>query len=329
MQQNLSLKVCSKPSAPSTPSTGSGTALRIGFAFTLFLAFLLLSSCMPKKKTSSRLKVVASVPVLYDWTRNLMDERENTRLFLNLIVKNGLQYHSFSPGITEENLINSADLLIYVGGPSEQWIDDIIKNNPSAKDGRLVLKLIDCITDDSSETPDEHFIFSPVKAKVCCQEISDYLCKLDPQNEASYKESCSKYKGLLSILDNSFQIQAQKTQNQDFIICDRMPFGPLFKEYGFNYVALYDKCPAPEKFQPETETIKEFGRKIDQTNAGAVYVFDNSDKKLAKQVIAASKNPKCDTLVFDSMEGLTLSQLFSGKNYINIMQNNLTLLRPN
>ena len=108
-----------------------------------------------------------------------------------------------------------------------------------------------------------------------------------------------------------------------------MPFGLLFKEYGFNYVALYDKCPAPEKFQPETETIKEFGRKIDQTNAGAVYVFDNSDKKLAKQVIAASKNPKCDTLVFDSMESLTLSQLFSGKNYINIMQNNLTLLRPN
>ena len=58
-------------------------------------------------------------------------------------------------------------------------------------------------------------------------------------------------------------------------------------------------------------------------------VFEDSDKKLAKQVIANSKNPKCDTLVFDSMESLTLSQLFSGKNYINIMQNNLTLLRPN
>ena len=304
MQQNLSLKACSNSKA----------------IFAILIA-LSLSSCMPKKKASSRLKVVASVPVLYDWTRNLMNEADNTNLFLNLIVKNGLQYHTFTPGITEENLINSADLLIYVGGPSEQWIDDIIKNNPSAKSGRLVLKLIDCFSDDSSETTDEHFIFSPLKAKVCCQEISDYLCKLDPQNEASYKESCSKYKGLLSILDNSFQIQAQKTQNQDFIICDRMPFDPLFKEY--------DKCPAPEKFQPETETIKGFGRKIDQTNAGAVYVFDNSDKKLAKQVIAASKNPKCDTLVFDSMESLTLSQLFSGKNYINIMQNNLTLLRPN
>ena len=284
---------------------------------------------MPKKKASTRLKVVASVPVVYDWTRNLMDESENTNLFLNLIVKNGLQYHTFTPGITEENLINSADLLIYIGGPSEQWIDEVLKNNSNPKSGRLVLKLIDCITDDAATTQDEHFIFSPLKAKICCQEISDYLCKLDPLNETLYKENCSKYKGLLSILDNSYQIQAQKTQAQDFIICDRMPFGPLFKEYGFNYISLYDTCPAPEKSNPSLETIKQFGSKIDDFGATAVYVFEDSDKKLAKQVIANSKNPKCDTLVFDSMESLTLSQLFSGKNYINIMQNNLTLLRPN
>ena len=312
MQQNLSLKACSNSKA----------------IFVILIA-LSLCSCMPKKKESSRLKVVASVPVLYDWTRNLMDESENTNLFLNLIVKNGLQYHTFVPGITEENLINSADLLIYVGGPSEVWIDDVLKKDPNPKSGRLILKLMDCFSDDTEADLDEHFIISPVKAKICCQEISDYLCKLDPQNEAAYKENASKYKGLLSILDDSYQIQAQKTQEQTFIICDRMPFGPLFKEYGFNYLALYDKCPAPEKFQPEPDTIKLLGQAIDQTGAGAVYVFDNSDKKFAKQVIANSKNPKCDTLAFDSMEALTLSQLFSGKNYINIMQNNLTLLRPN
>ena len=312
MQLNLSSKACSNSKA----------------IFVILIA-LSLCSCMPKKKASTRLKVVASVPVLYDWTRNLMDESENTNLFLNLIVKNGLQYHSFTPGITEENLINSADLLIYIGGPSEQWIDEVLKNDSNPKSGRLVLKLIDCISEDTNTVPDEHFIFSPLKAKICCQEISDYLCKLDPLNETLYKENCAKYKGLLSILDNSYQIQAQKTQAQDFIICDRMPFGPLFKEYGFNYISLYDACPAPEKLQPDMQTIKQFGQKIDQTGATAVYVFDNSDKKLAKQVIANSKNPKCDTLVFDSMESLTLSQLFSGKNYINIMQNNLTLLRPN
>ena len=283
---------------------------------------------MPKKKASSRLKVVASVPVVYDWTRNLMNESENTNLFLNLIVKNGLQYHTFTPGITEENLINSADLLIYIGGPSEKWIDELVAKGSAQKPNRLVLKLSDYAASDNSPL-DEHFIFSPSLAKICCEKISDFLCKLDPLNEASYKQYYSKYSELLSMLDSTYKLQAQKTEAQTFIICDRMPFGPLFKEYGFNYISLYDTCPALEKSNPSLETIKQFGSKIDDFSATAVYVFEDSDKKLAKQVIANSKNPKCDTLVFDSMESLTLSQLFSGKNYINIMQNNLTLLRPN
>ena len=154
MQLNLSLKDCSNSKA----------------IFAILIA-LSLCSCMPKKKASTRLKVVASVPVVYDWTRNLMNESENTNLFLNLIVKNGLQYHTFTPGITEDNLINSADLLIYIGGPSEQWIDEVLKNNSNPKSGRLVLKLIDCIADNAATTQDEHFIFSPLKAKSAARKF--------------------------------------------------------------------------------------------------------------------------------------------------------------
>ena len=108
-----------------------------------------------------------------------------------------------------------------------------------------------------------------------------------------------------------------------------MPFKALFEEYGFNYLALYDYCPMTQKTPEDSQKIKELGSKIDEIKADQVYVFEDSDKKLAKQVIASSKNPKCDTLVLDSMESTTLSQLFSGKNYLDIMRNNLTLLRPN
>ena len=274
------------------------------------------------------MQVVASVPLLYDWTRNLMGESENSKLFLNLLLKNGLQYHSFTPGITEANLINSADLLIYVGGPSEKWIDDFLSKASTENPARIVVKLSDFAGNNNSDI-DEHFITSPAMAKISCDKISQALCKLDPQNEASYKQYSSKYTELLSMLDKAYKIQTEKTEGQTFIICDRMPFAWLFKEYGFNYISLYDNCPAPDKLQPDLKTIKNFGQKIDQSGANAIYVFDNSDKKLARQVIANSKNPKCDTLLLDSMESLTLSQLFSGKNYINIMQNNLTLLRPN
>ena len=304
MRQSLSLKVCSS------------------------LLLLCLCSCVPKNRTSTRLKVVASVPVIYDWTRNLMDESTNTKLFLNLIIKNGLNYHNLIPGVTEENLIGSADLLIYVGGPSESWIDEFVEKTAQTNPSRLVLKLSDFIEQDSATPLDEHFILSPVHAITCCQKITEYLCMLDQENTASYTQFNSKYCELISILDGTCKIQAQKATDTTFIICDRMPLKYFFEQYGFNYLAVYDTCPAPQT-KLELEEIKQYGKKVDELGAQAVYVFEDSDKKLAKQVIGNSKNPKCDTIVFDSMESLTLSQLFSGKNYINIMQNNLTCMRLN
>ena len=306
-----------------------GPSRALGTTVVLLLICFTLCSCVPKKKAASRLKVVASVPVIYDWTRNLMDEPTNTNLFLNLIIKNGLNYHNLIPGVTEENLINSADLLIYIGGPSEKWIDEIVAKKSTENSDRLVLKLSDFITSNQDADFDEHCIISPSVAQICCQKIFEYLCKLDSPNEQNYMQYFAKYSELLSILDSTYKLQSQKTQNQTFIICDRMPFKAIFNEYGFNYVAVYDSCPAPQNEKLNIENLKQFGTLIDSTGTAAVYVFEDSDKKLAKQVIGNSKNPKCDTLVFDSMESLTLSQLFSGKNYLDIMRNNLTLLRPN
>ena len=306
------------------PSTGSGAPL-----FTLLLASLLLCSCVPKQKGPTRLKVIASMPVVYDWTRNLMNENENTTLFLNLIIKNGMSYHSCVPGITEENLINSAGLLIYVGGPSEKWIDEYVEKSREAYPQRIVVRLIDYFYNEDGSTPDEHFILSPEHAQVCCQKISEALCLLDGENASLYKQASTKYLELLSILDNSWKLQSQRLTDQSIIICDHMPFKYLFNEYGINYLCIYDECPVQKNASPDSNTLVQLGHKIDELGLTEVYVFESSDKKLAEQVISYSKNPKCDTLVFDCMESLTLSQLFSGKNYIDIMRNNLTLLRPN
>ena len=303
--------------------------LRAFSSIIILTVALTFCSCVPKKKASTRLKVVASMPVIYDWSRSLFDESTNTKIFLNLIVKNGLNYHNHVPDVTEENLINSANLLIYFGGPSEAWIDDIVKKSTSEKPDRLVLKLSDFISNENTQQFDEHCILSPSIALICCQKITEYLRLIDPENADSYNQYFTKYSELLSLLDNSWQIQAKRAKDTTFIICDRMPFKYIFNEYGFNYIAVYDRCPVLQTKQVFTVNLEQFGALIDSSGASAVYVFEDSDKKLAKQVIAHSKNPKCDTIVFDSMESLTLSQIFNGKKYIDIMQNNLTCMRLN
>ena len=257
-----------------------------------------------------------------------MDEATNTKLFLNLIIKNGVNFHNMLAGETEENLIASANLLIYTGGPSDSWIDQSLEKTAEANPQRLVLRLCDYIPDADQTSFDSHSILTPSVTLICCQKISEYLCLVDSENTQAYKQYYSRYSELLSLLDNSWQIQGRNAADTTFIICDRMPFKYLFNHYGFNYIALYDECPTPEE-KVSLEKIRDFGHEIDSFGASTVYAFEDSDKKLAKQVIANSKNPKCDTILFDSMESLTLSQLFSGKNYIDIMQNNLTCMRLN
>ena len=116
-----------------------------------------------------------------------MNESDNTSIFLNLILKNGLNYHNYVPGITEENLIDSANLLIYAGGKSEKWIDEYIEKTASEYPGRIVLRLFDYAQVKDGQEFDEHSLLSPAQADIYCQKIYEALCKLDPENQALYK----------------------------------------------------------------------------------------------------------------------------------------------
>ena len=294
----------------------------------LFLAggtvLFLLTSCLPKKQMlSPRLKVVTTTPVIYDWTRNIIDENSNTTLYLSLVIKHGFNYHDYIPSEPEEETIKNADLFIYTGGTSEQWAKKLAGANS--------LNLSDIQTEDISfSTADEHFILCPQNAIICCRKICEKIYELDPANAETYKTKCQDYIAQLELLDSAFQLTAQKAAATTFIFCDRFPFKCLFDSYGFNYTGIYDACPAPLNLKDqEKEKAMQLGKKIDELGANAVYVMEDSDKKLAKTVIGYSKNPKCDTVALDSLESATLSQLFNGKNYINTLRNDLTLLQLN
>ena len=275
---------------------------------------LLFCSCLPKKeKLPPRLKLVTSMPLIYDWARNIIDENTNTSLYLSLIVKAGINYHNFIPSEPEKASIQTADLFIYVGGSTEVWAQELA--------GEKSLRLTDFCGDDS------HSLLSPKMAMECCKQICEQICLLDPANSQSYRKNCDNYLAQLELLDQAYTMGSQNVKDKTFIICDRFPFKSLFEEYKINYISACEDCPAPASFKkPDPSLAQMLGSKIDQLGAPAVYVMEDSDKKLAKSAIGYSKNPKCDTLILDSFESTNLSQLFSGKNYINVMQSNLTLL---
>lgn len=94
--------------------------------------------------TTDKLKVVTTVFPIYDWAREIVGQ-ETEHVDLTLLLKNGVDLHSYQPSAEDLAAIADADVFVYVGGHSDTWVADALKNesNPS----RIAINLFDVLGD--------------------------------------------------------------------------------------------------------------------------------------------------------------------------------------
>ena len=80
-----------------------------------------------KAKKSDKLKVVTTIFPEYDWTREIIGDKASN-VELTLLLENGVDLHSYQPSIQDIAKISTADIFIYVGGESDGWVKDALKN---------------------------------------------------------------------------------------------------------------------------------------------------------------------------------------------------------
>ena len=99
--------------------------------------------------SGNKLKIVATIFPEYDWTREILGDRLKD-VDLTLLLDNGTDLHSFQPAVKDIMKVSSCDLLIYVGGESDQWIEDALKSaaNPDMKTINLMETLKDFIKEE-------------------------------------------------------------------------------------------------------------------------------------------------------------------------------------
>ena len=116
------------------------------FALAGVLLALGCGSVFAKKADSSakKLKVVTTIFPEYDWAREVIGENDGN-VELTLLLNNGVDLHSYQPSVKDIAKISEADIFVYVGGESDEWVDDVIKNakNPNMK----VINLVEVLGD--------------------------------------------------------------------------------------------------------------------------------------------------------------------------------------
>ena len=316
----------------------------IPLCFALVMTVGLLAGCgkqnEPAASDETRLRVVTTIFPEYDWVREILgDKADNAEV--TMLLDNGADLHSYQPTADDIVKISECDLFIYVGGESDDWVDDALKN--AANKNMKVINLLEALgervkTEEAVEGMqeeehdheeeaeyDEHVWLSLKNAQTLCSAISGVLQQIDPDNKDTYAANASAYIKKLSALDADYQAAVNAATRKTVLFGDRFPFRYLAEDYGLRYYAAFAGCSAES--EASFETISFLAGKVDELNLPCVLTIEGVQHKIAETIVrnTAAKNQK--VLTMDSMQSTTSKDAANGTTYLSIMERNLSVLK--
>ncbi|MCQ2455226.1 MAG: metal ABC transporter substrate-binding protein [Clostridia bacterium] len=315
----------------------------------LIIALLIIPLCVTgcakdnSDENSKKLNIVATVFPQYDWTREILGEKaENANL--TLLLDNGVDLHSYQPTAKDIVTVSNSDIFIYVGGESDEWVDDVLKE--ASNENLVKINLMECKGNNVLEEEtvegmeeeeheehegeeeteyDEHVWLSLKNAKNYTNIIADEIAKLDPENADYYKENAKLYAEKLDKLDGDYEAAVKNGTKKTLLFADRFPFRYMTNDYGLKYFAAFKGCSAES--EASFETISFLANKVNELGLNSVITLKGSDNKIAKTVITTSKNKNLDIVTLDSMQTTTSKDANSGETYLKIATDNLESLK--
>ena len=319
----------------------------------LFVLVGALAGCGKQNDTNKtdKLSIVTTIFPEYDWVREILgDKADNAEI--TMLLDNGVDLHSYQPTAADIVKISDCDLFIYVGGESDGWVEDALRN--AANRNMKVINLLEVLGDsvkteeivegmqeehehedahahddaeehEHEEEADEHVWLSLKNAKMLVRVISKALQELDPDNKDIYAANADAYVKKLSALDADYQAAVDAASNKTILFGDRFPFRYLVDDYGLRYYAAFVGCSA--ETEAGFETISFLAKRVDEWKLPCVLTIEGAQHKIAETIVrnTTAKNQK--VLTMDSMQSTTTQDVKNGTTYLSVMEKNLSVLK--
>ena len=351
---------CSKTGTETKSSTKSVTSA------TSSAAASSTASTKSEAKTddaNKKFSVVCTIFPEYDWIRQLVGDKKDNYEITYLLDK-GVDLHSYQPTAEDIAKIANCDLFVYVGGESDGWVNDALKE--SKNDKMQVVNLLETLGknvkpeevvegmqeedehdhdhddkdhddkdhdhedadhdhDHEEETEyDEHVWLSLRNATVLVNTLAEKLQIIDPENKDYYATTAADYTAKLGDLDSRYLATIKKAKVKTVLFGDRFPFRYLVDDYGLKYYAAFVGCSA--ETEASFETVAFLAKKTDDLKLKSVLVIENSDQKIAKKIVETTKDKSQNIVVLNSMQSVTNDDIANGATYLSIMESNLKAL---
>lgn len=305
---------------------------------------LSICACTSSNKDENNSAEAASIKILctlfpqYDWIRNITNGAENVSV--SLIIANGTDPHSYQPTAADIMNISNCDMLVYVGGDSDTWVKEAIKQSNNENLTAIALADLDDIklrnisssshSHDGEEHEghshsvlDEHLYLSINNATEAVGELATAISALDPANKELYHKNALEYIVKLKNLSEGFKNDISTVPEEDrfILFADRFPFVYLLSDYGIDYSAAFEGCTTD--VDADFDTVIRLAKEADEHNVKYIAVTESSDKSLANTVILSTKSKDQKIITLNSMQSVTNKQIESGATYLSIMESNI------
>ena len=318
----------------------------------LLMLVLLTASLFTPALADKKITIVAATFPLYDWTRQVLGDHSNAEL--TLLMDSGVDLHSFNPTAQDILRVASCDLFIYVGGESDEWVEDAQKHlinqdqiavslletlGEAAKEEELVEGMQaedhdhehdehdehdeDDDHDEGEAEYDEHVWLSLRNAQLFTQAIADALGQLDAENADAYQANAAAYIAKLQDLDARYADMRAQAAYDTILFGDRFPFRYLADDYDLHYYAAFSGCSA--ETEASFQTIVFLAGKTDELGLPAVLTIEGTDHRIAETIVQSTADKNQQVLTVDSMQGTTAKAINDGVTYLGVMEKNLSV----
>lgn len=290
-------------------------------------------------ESNDKLSIVATIFPEYDWVREIMGDKF-ADADVTFLLDNGVDLHSYQPTADDILKISECDMFIYVGGESDEWVEDVMKNatnkdmkvinllevlGSSVKEEELVEGMQGEEGEEGEVEYDEHVWLSLKNAQTLCSVIADTLKEIDPADADTYDINVTAYNEKLAALDEEYKAAVDAASTKTILFGDRFPFRYMVDDYGIDYYAAFVGCSAES--EASFETIMFLAKKVDELGLKSICTIENTDKKIAETIKETTGTKDQKILTIDSLQSTTSSDLDDGKTYLQTMTDNLEVLK--
>lgn len=282
------------------------------------------------------IRVVTTFYPMYDFAKNVVGDNGEVSVLLDA----GQESHGYEPTPQDIAAIADADVFVYNSDEMETWVPSVLESIESsdvivveAAGDIALFELEEGAAAEAAHSDEEgteegedahsvdpHVWLDPVYAQEEVAAILAGILEADEANKESYEANAADFNEKLAELDAAYQTAFGSAENRTFVV-QHAAFGYIARRYDLTEVAVSNVSSDAE---PDPAKLAELQQFMIDNQITTVYYSDSASSKTAETL---AEEAGASLEVLSPLEGITDKDQEAGKDYLSVMEENLTALK--